>query len=623
MGIIRDQTGVRARSIIVVTVMTVAALLLLGLSPASAASSVNVSTPAYVKAGSVAALTATTNANTECLVVAAAKTSKFTSTTPRRSWQANFTAAADGSRSLKVTVYSDVKCTKTVAAVTRNYTADGVAPVTKSSVTGDWRSGPTTVRLTASDARSGVSSTTYSIDGGAAQRYTLPVILATGPHTMKYASTDKVGNIEATHTLAIGTTRTGLAMTGLGVLIADPTASNGQAILTAGPQTGSAGVARGTYTLTARIHGLTRGSLSVDGREVWSGAAGSSWQSVTVPVFISGPASKIVVNAGFLDTVSLTSTAAQYTVAGNAILDPTGAPVTLRGVNRNGLDYMNHGYYSGMTDVSAMSDWGSNIVRVQMSEDFWLTSSCQYSASYQQAVDTAVYEITQKGMVALLDLHTSMTDSDCPGAPSQQKMADTRAITFWGQVAARYANDPLVAFDLYNEPHDIPLNVWRDGGQVDDWQAAGMQQMYNAVRGAGATNLVFVSGTDWAYSIDDELLDPLDGYGIVMAPHVYYGDRCSGLPLTIDVDWGPTSAAHPVVITEFGSPCATSTYNTNVINYAESRGLGWVAFLWADHANGGPYGLLDSFTTYAPDAQGQPVRDALWAARGWTTPGGR
>ncbi len=582
-----------------------------------------VTTAAYVKAGNVAALSATTNANTQCLVVVAAKTAKFTSTTARRSWQANFTAAADGARSLKATVYSDAKCTKTVAAVTRVYTSDGVAPVTKSTVTGDWTSGPTTVKLSAADARSGVASTTYAVDGGATQRYTLPFVLAPGPHTLTYASTDKVGNVEATHTLQIGTTRSGIAMSGAGVLVADPTASNGQAILTAGPQSGAAGVARGTYTLTARIHGLTRASVSVDGREVWSGAPGASWQSIAVPVFISGPTSQLTVNANYLDTVTLTAAAAQYTVAGNTILDPSGTPVTLRGVNRNGLDYMNHGYYSGMTDVSAMSDWGSNIVRVQMSEDFWLTTSCQYSASYQQAVDVAVNEITSKGMVALLDLHTSMTDSDCPGTPSQQKMADTRAITFWSQVAARYASNPLVAFDLYNEPHDIPVNVWRDGGPVDDWQAAGMQQMYDAVRATGATNLVFVSGTDWAYSIDDELLDPLDGYGIVMAPHVYYGDRCSALPPTLDVDWGPTAAAHPVVITEFGSPCTTSTYNANVIDYAESHHLGWVAFVWADHANGGPYGLLDSFGTYAPDAQGQPVRDAMWAARGWSTPGGR
>src|SRR5205814_9739142 len=99
---------------------------------------------------------------------------------------------------------------------------------------------------------------------------------------------------------------------------------------------------------------------------------------------------QIAVNANYLDTVTLTPATAQYTVAGNAILGPTGTPVTLRGVNRNGLDYMNHGYYSGLTDVAAMSDWGANIVRVQLSEDFWLTSSCQYSAGYQQAVDTMV-----------------------------------------------------------------------------------------------------------------------------------------------------------------------------------------------------------------------------------------
>ena len=69
-------------------------------------------------------------------------------------------------------------------------------------------------------------------------------------------------------------------------------------------------------------------------------------------------------------------------------------------------------------------------------------------------------------------------------------MADSPgAITFWQEVATRYKDNPLVAFDLFNEPH-VPQSVWLDGGTLRPptgrpSHAAGMQQLYDAVRGTG------------------------------------------------------------------------------------------------------------------------------------------
>src|SRR5206468_5653323 len=105
--------------------------------------------------------------------------------------------------------------------------------------------------------------------------------------------------------------------------------------------------------------------------------------------------------------------------------------------------------------------------------------------------------ITSRGMLALLDLHTSVTN-DCTAA-ERQAMADaTYAPAFWSQVAARYKTNPMVAFDLYNEPHDISDAVWRNGGTATyksvSFKAAGMQQLYDTVRAAGANNLVSISG---------------------------------------------------------------------------------------------------------------------------------
>src|SRR6185437_3841330 len=73
---------------------------------------------------------------------------------------------------------------------------DTVAPATGSSLSpaspdgaNGWYLGPVQVTLSPSDATSGVASTTYTVDGGAAQTYSGPfTISADGSHTVQFWS---------------------------------------------------------------------------------------------------------------------------------------------------------------------------------------------------------------------------------------------------------------------------------------------------------------------------------------------------------------------------------------------------------------------------------------------------
>jgi hypothetical protein len=234
-----------------------------------------------------------------------------------------------------------------------------------------------------------------------------------------------------------------------------------------------------------------------------------------------------------------------------------------------------------------------------LGEQYWFQSwGCQYpitASNYQNNVATVVNRITSRGMLAILDLHwnSKVTTRFC--SAGQQRAADApRAITFWQQVAARFGSNPLVAFDLYNEPHDITWSIWRDGGSVFDgsfWRAAGMQEMYDAVRGTGAQNLVFVSGNSWGNTPPPGNA-LLAGYNIVYAAH-YYTCPDSPPPLSdcqpnpydpaprgqrLDA-WTPLSLTYPVAVTEFGWPDQNDgTYNQRVIDWSESRGVSWLAF---------------------------------------------
>jgi hypothetical protein len=78
---------------------------------------------------------------------------------------------------------------------------DRTAPTTGiSGVSNSWVNGAVTVSLAASDNLSGVASTSYTVDGGAAQTGTSLTLSTEGDHTISFFSTDKAGNAEAAQT---------------------------------------------------------------------------------------------------------------------------------------------------------------------------------------------------------------------------------------------------------------------------------------------------------------------------------------------------------------------------------------------------------------------------------------
>jgi photosystem II stability/assembly factor-like uncharacterized protein len=94
----------------------------------------------------------------------------------------------------------------TVLTTTSGGAADSAAPKTtatglQTGATKGWRHVQQTVKLTATDAGSGVAATYYTIDGGARQTYAGPFVITTASsHVVKYWSADWAGNVETKRT---------------------------------------------------------------------------------------------------------------------------------------------------------------------------------------------------------------------------------------------------------------------------------------------------------------------------------------------------------------------------------------------------------------------------------------
>lgn len=378
-----------------------------------------------------------------------------------------------------------------------------------------------------------------------------------------------------------------------------------------------------------------------------------------------------------MGSTALNAQPAQLHTSGNQLLTGTGCAVTLKGVNCSALEsYPNgcSGYPSscegaGTTVISgygivnmvdavseAVTAWHANIIRLPLNQDYWMgcsNSRGSPTAAYQGEVQAVVNYCSQNNVYVLLDLHWSGTyasttsTTPCSGAgwgtaTGQQTMPDGNAVTFWSNLAATFANNPAVLFDLYNEPYDptyaetvAKWDVWKNGGNMGGTPSTspGLQALLNAIRGAGANNVVVAGGLNWAYDLRGlvgnepsgggpvTLTDTASGNGIIYASHVYPSKGASGT-FTTTVDGGtyikPAANTFPVIISEFGnSPSCVSgsndggTWINSVTSWISSTngfvgGVGW------DFSPDICPAMLTSWSGYPTNAyEGAPVSEWL------------
>lgn len=312
-------------------------------------------------------------------------------------------------------------------------------------------------------------------------------------------------------------------------------------------------------------------------------------------------------------------------VKGTHVLDARGRPVWLYGVNIASLEWRTDGDHVQESANRAIRDWKVNLIRLPLAQDRWFGKTEDQSdggAGYRSIVDRLVATCAVARVYIDLDLHWS----DCGrwvnegGRLGQHSLPDQHSVDFWHDAARRYKDHPNVIFGLYNEPHDVTFAVWRDGGSVTDtpsmwsrdqsrieYQAVGMQKLYDAARATGANNLVTISGLDWGY----DLSGVADGFGIKGRNFVYETH-----PYPQKKDWdkcfGEISRKYAVYIGEWGAGGGTTNleYGHTLIAYAQEHHLHWTA--WDLHTSAGP--TLIRNWSYEPTAFGAYVKEQLASA---------
>ncbi len=309
-------------------------------------------------------------------------------------------------------------------------------------------------------------------------------------------------------------------------------------------------------------------------------------------------------------------------VSGNDIVNNKGGKVWLRGVNVASLEWSADGQGKILTTVrTAIRDWKVNIVRIPLTQDRWFGKTPGQNdegLGYKNLVGRIVELCETNHCYVILDLHWSDCN-DWGRNIGQHSMPDRNSLAFWKDFAAVYANNPAVIFDLYNEPHDVSWEVWRNGGSITDkpntrrsdppktFDCVGMQQLLDAVRATGAKNMVIAGVLGWASDFsgilkDGGLSDP-KGNGVVYADHCY--DNRDETAYQWIAEMEAASARFPIIVSEFGGRSGpgrkmpSENWLLHVMVALHEHRWSWVA--WDLHPGAGP--TLISDWNYTPTEQ--------------------
>jgi hypothetical protein len=329
-------------------------------------------------------------------------------------------------------------------------------------------------------------------------------------------------------------------------------------------------------------------------------------------------------------------------VTGNRVHDDQERDVFFHGAGRQGTEYMCSKYgaiFDGpndQTSIDAMLAWNINAIRVFLNEDCWLSingvDGALSGATYIAAITDYVHLLERNNITPILDLQLAAPGTTLANYP-QTPMADRdHSPAFWTSVAQTFGTDTAVVFDLYNEPYPdgdqdttAAWDCWLHGGACAgfDYAAAGMQELVDAVRSAGARNLLLASGVRYGNVLTrwKEFMpkDPSSNLGV--AWHVYNVNLCHDLPCW-NTTVAPLSAELPIVATEMGEFDCADAFIDQAMQFLEQHGAGYVANAWnagsgwpcgSTDAKSGPSLILDFAGT--PTPYGQGYRDHLLTLR--------
>jgi hypothetical protein len=254
-------------------------------------------------------------------------------------------------------------------------------------------------------------------------------------------------------------------------------------------------------------------------------------------------------------------------------------------------------------------------VRIPLTASSWLGVNTSASAGnlakypelnkqYQTLISDMVDYYTKYGIVAILDLH--WTDDDTDNTLVMAGKGATNCVDFWDSVAAMFADNTMVFYELFNEPHRVELDAWMNG----DSETSGMLEMMAAVRKHTTAPVIIAGGGGYAYDSDSliQIDASLTDSNVIYNFHPYMGPNQAGdskkCPTNFEqyVTAVLSATNKPAIVTEFGQGCnpthgaaeqcegeydgTAMGYDETIVTIADKHAVSWMPWAWKGTAKG-------------------------------------
>ncbi len=285
-------------------------------------------------------------------------------------------------------------------------------------------------------------------------------------------------------------------------------------------------------------------------------------------------------------------------VQGNKIMDGSGNQILLHGAQIP--SELNSTWKGGAgaqavlnpTVFAAMHSWGMNTLRLPVAAYLYQQSG------YMAFLDQVVQQANQAG------LYVIFANFEVQSAGGGSGVLDQQGLTFWQFMAQHYANNPMVMYDLINEPQNSSYAEWLNGGG----NVIGMQQAVNAIRSAGGKQIIVAEAINTSTAYFQGFTSFIQDPNIVYSNHMYFKNTAERSTGGWDSEFGNFSANYPVLIGEWallpnanypsfcaGLDAASGTQLVNTfLNYMQQHQVSWTA--WEFKANH----LIIDETSFSP-----------------------
>jgi hypothetical protein len=338
-------------------------------------------------------------------------------------------------------------------------------------------------------------------------------------------------------------------------------------------------------------------------------------------------------------------------VQGNQIIDSYGNPLVLRGAHIQSIldrykqyatsaDHLAYYHLNSATFDEMVNNWHMNTVRIATSDYIWQNWPNGGPTAYIQALQSIVSQANLAGLYVVLSMHEELSSGLPPHLkePSGWAMPTPLAVNYWQTIASAFKNNPLVMFDLYNEPHvnqtaltmgESDWQFWLSGGVINyitpggiqkTYTVVGMQTLVNTIRSQGANQIIIAQPAENSLQKFEQdcptttppkphcnfLQDPASttNPNIVYSVHEYFVpiSKTPRQPAFWDQKFGILSKEVPIFIGEW-------EFSINTSYVARCEDVTGTRALTADEATT----LVDSFLQYMDgnNAGGQKIS--------WTT----